>query len=1460
MTTTLGSLLYGLKPITVTASGVDPELFGVMTGMSFDHQACELEVFCRNPLHPGPCKGWKKTLGKIAPGALTAIEKAQKEKTAASRAARAAAKSAAEKHVAGKAELLAHPLKAKKATVEHAETILGKTKGQAQLKAHKTILNKTEIKKYAKLKGAQIGQIAASRGLTSDEKKYAAYAESRIADALAKDNLEGGHKHYDNLLSGLSQALSGGFADKHCGVGKSDADCDGLLHEGLRALAEQRLMDALTTGNTDGLDKLEADVSKLDNQGKHDYLAKQGVDLKAIKDYLYEGEEDAGPTAPEPAKTTEPGGAKKAAFEKGEKTKMDKLAADYESQKKAVGSADAVQLLASMTSGKKLTSAQEAALIKNLQDAHANGTVGQHKAAALTGLAHIFGKTETYTGVKLSNQDKARVEKEMLDALEHGTPTPLLEAIRKSWQSTADEYGAPGKNPGGADILAKAFEHPMTSKPGAPTSLDNPVAKAVATGINADIIKALNENPDAWDGLSPAMKEVVGQKLYTENTIGDGVTQAVTANLINKHKIPHPTTGKVEPLLPGAHQPAEVKALVDAAGAPGVQSQAVQDVLYYLHTPGVMTGPKLKALDELTYNEYQALDPADKALVEDLLKSLPEGHAQAQAIAKAFDIDLKKKDAPDVESAKISAPGVPATQQIGPGAVALNDLQQEVAAVAQGAKSMVDTKKLELYEKLSGAEFGQLSPTSQKLILAQLDKMEAKFLDPKKQTRVKLLRDKFTAHTGGGAGAGGKLDTTAPAGVPAAPNVPTPAVSTKLTNEDIGKQAAAEMSDLISSVGMKPFDAKDVASTGTVIGKLLDNKQDAVFDTLASQYTDDVMGKVDFQLPTGELMKFGDPLKADIKAKLMGTGADTPVLDAFKKAAKSKDHADLVALDAAADAWHAANSTGGPTPKVIEQEAKEYAASFEVLKKYASGGKPAVPGAAFGVIHEYLKSDGLGNFATDTGLAMSLGRSLASLHMHRTAEELGFTSNQIQDWKNNGFWDVMLDSLGATYGMDLVNKVDDEPLGLAAEISDLTESVQEKGKALAQANGWPEDAPAVLDWKKTYFENKALSLLPKSVAAKVTKPAPPGPFAPVTTPKPATPTTFGGANIHGISEPDQHILFSAYKSMPSGTVLSSPISDQYDNLVAIAAHYAGQQGSGHTPSLYVSEMTKFPQDLSVAQVAKIVDARLAASMGKGNANILENNIIQWLATKEGAEYAAKATPKPHLMKALTGYSAEADKIKLKPGEKVQKLPGPGKYVATKGVDDFARLRAHEIQQSQEDYFTASGSHWTPDQVEALANYTTGSYHDINSYLRGVDRNGNPVTTTSDLTKTRIKMIQAGMRPLQQDTLLRRGTGWEQFPEGFRSPDQIKKLIGKTVREPAFMSTTVGGEGGGFFDESVLMHIEAPTGTRGAWVNHISHNKSENEVVLAAGSKFRILDVYPNPDNPGQTIVRVRVVS
>lgn len=119
MTAPTHTELYGLPPASVAdlyalvgggplergSVAADPtpavhldeaELYGLDEGnwlyglAHFEHQACVVGEYCRNPLHPGPCKGWKHMLHSVAPGAYHAYEQQRVAKLNEARKARIA--------------------------------------------------------------------------------------------------------------------------------------------------------------------------------------------------------------------------------------------------------------------------------------------------------------------------------------------------------------------------------------------------------------------------------------------------------------------------------------------------------------------------------------------------------------------------------------------------------------------------------------------------------------------------------------------------------------------------------------------------------------------------------------------------------------------------------------------------------------------------------------------------------------------------------------------------------------------------------------------------------------------------------------------------------------------------------------------------------------------------------------------------------------------------------------------------------------------------------------------------------------------------------------------------------------------------------------------------------------------------------------------------------------------------
>jgi hypothetical protein len=335
---------------------------------------------------------------------------------------------------------------------------------------------------------------------------------------------------------------------------------------------------------------------------------------------------------------------------------------------------------------------------------------------------------------------------------------------------------------------------------------------------------------------------------------------------------------------------------------------------------------------------------------------------------------------------------------------------------------------------------------------------------------------------------------------------------------------------------------------------------------------------------------------------------------------------------------------------------------------------------------------------------------------------------------------------------------------------------------------------------------------------------------------PAEPVKLGGgdSSIAHIPTPLKKQITSDFKAMPSGKYLADPAEDIFGNLVNLAAAHGKTVSDG----------------LSVDQVLKTIDETHSKNLGVGNSGMLHKKITDWLGTAAGKQYAeAHSTPDSKVVKQLSGEIDLPKGVTLEPGQKVQKLAGPGPHDESLPASAFHAANASQAQEAQDAYMKANGIKWSAEQKSAIKSYTGSSYHTYNSYLRGEG-------SASQSTKQTVVTIQSAMMPLPQHTLLKRGTGWPPELKSFQSDPH--KLLGKTFEDPAFVSTTVAGSSGHFSGQPLQLIIEAPKGTPAAFVNGVSHFKNqENEMLLAAGTKFKVLSVEKTTG--GHTVLRVRIV-
>jgi hypothetical protein len=163
--------------------------------------------------------------------------------------------------------------------------------------------------------------------------------------------------------------------------------------------------------------------------------------------------------------------------------------------------------------------------------------------------------------------------------------------------------------------------------------------------------------------------------------------------------------------------------------------------------------------------------------------------------------------------------------------------------------------------------------------------------------------------------------------------------------------------------------------------------------------------------------------------------------------------------------------------------------------------------------------------------------------------------------------------------------------------------------------------------------------------------------------------------------------------------------------------------------------------------------------------------------------------------------------------------------------------------------------WTVGQEDALVDYSGNGYSDMNGCLRFSAGCSDGVETANELAAT-------AMRPLPRAITTFRGANLRAL--GVANHQALAGMVGNVVRDPGFSSTSLDpsvavsfGQGSGSADR-VIMQIESPAGTPAAYVDGISQNPGEFELVMSPSTRYEILEVV-SPTDGGPSTVRLRVV-
>lgn len=190
-----------------------------------------------------------------------------------------------------------------------------------------------------------------------------------------------------------------------------------------------------------------------------------------------------------------------------------------------------------------------------------------------------------------------------------------------------------------------------------------------------------------------------------------------------------------------------------------------------------------------------------------------------------------------------------------------------------------------------------------------------------------------------------------------------------------------------------------------------------------------------------------------------------------------------------------------------------------------------------------------------------------------------------------------------------------------------------------------------------------------------------------------------------------------------------------------------------------------------------------------------------------------------------------------PGEPKPLKKGPGRY---------RTLKPAQAQAMQDDMLQSDP--WTNAQRDALRTYTGPEFKRINDALRGQ-------STSDAATDEDIGNVRAGMRGFPQNVTVSRDTDPKSFgfPGKKMTLKQAQTLVGKTFHDKGFLSTSTSPRAA----RQVRMQIDVPQGARGAYVDSISENRGENEVLLDRGSHFNITGA--EQDDRGDIILHMSLV-
>ena len=181
---------------------------------------------------------------------------------------------------------------------------------------------------------------------------------------------------------------------------------------------------------------------------------------------------------------------------------------------------------------------------------------------------------------------------------------------------------------------------------------------------------------------------------------------------------------------------------------------------------------------------------------------------------------------------------------------------------------------------------------------------------------------------------------------------------------------------------------------------------------------------------------------------------------------------------------------------------------------------------------------------------------------------------------------------------------------------------------------------------------------------------------------------------------------------------------------------------------------------------------------------------------------------------------------------------------------------------------------TNDEYDAIGTYTGYKYEDINDYLRegkmgtGEDEEIEEIVRNAEAGISKYKLTENLVVSRKSTDDIFRSLISEAFPNGVRLEstyhsdidsfvNTINKFAGSLVHDKAFTSSSTSRH---IWHGSVWFEIKLPKGTNCAYVNPMSHNKGEMEVLINRGARYRVVSARAGSTKDGyRPIVTLELV-